>query len=471
MEFAPDGRLFVAEQAGDLWVIEQGKRLEDPFLSLNVNSTGERGLLGIAFDPDFESNHFLYLYYTTAASPIHNRVSRFTADGNSVVPGSELPILDLENLGATNHNGGAIHFGADGKLYVGVGENAVPGNSQSTSNRLGKLLRINSDGSIPGDNPGLGSGLNQSIWAMGLRNPYTFAIQPDSGRIFINDVGQNTWEEINDGLAGANYGWPDSEGPTDDPGITGPLYAYQHHDGNPTGCAITGGTFYKPDAMQFPAEYDGDYFFADLCGSWIWRLDLPSGEASEFATDLPAAPVDLKVDSAGSLYYLARGAGSNTGEVRKIESLPKITVGDATVVEGNHGNQVVDLTLNLSAPVATRIRVGYATADGTATAGADYRAKHGTAKFAKGKTSTVVHLRVRGDLLDEADETFFLNLAPPDHTILDDAQAQITILDDDATNQPHRAVPPLRLPLPAGLAASTDAVVTQVGRRSAGRRR
>lgn len=466
MEFAPDGRLFVAEQEGKLWVVDNGVRVEQPFLSLNVDSSGERGLLGIAFDPDFANNDFLYVYYTTADSPIHNRVSRFTADGNSVVPGSEVPLLDLEDLGATNHNGGAIHFGTDGKLYVGVGENAVPANSQSTENRLGKLLRINSDGSIPADNPSLGSGINQSIWAMGLRNPYTFAVQPDSGRIFINDVGQNTWEEINDGQAGANYGWPDTEGPTDDPDFTSPFFAYQHNSGNPTGCAITGGTFYNPDTVQFPAEYNGDYFFADLCGSWIWRLDLPSGTASEFATGLPSQPVDLNVDASGDLYYLARGAGGNTGEVRKIEYGPQsISVADATIVEGNRGTRRLDVTLSISSPVALPVRIHYATADGTATAGADYVAKHGTARFRPGKTTAIVHLRIRGDLMAEADETFFLNLSDPKNAVLGDDQGQCTIQDDDSGAKPARGTIPLPVP------ATVDAFFAEIGGRSASRRR
>ena len=158
MEFAPDGRLFVCLQGGQLRVIKDGVLLPAPFVSLTVNSTGERGLLGIAFDPAFNSNQYVYLYYTATSPQVHNRVSRFTANGDVVVPGSEVPILDLENLsGATNHNGGAIHFGIDGKLYVAVGENANASNSQTLANRLGKILRINSNGTIPSDNPFFGS--------------------------------------------------------------------------------------------------------------------------------------------------------------------------------------------------------------------------------------------------------------------------------------------------------------------------
>src|SRR5688572_3828434 len=210
MAFAPDGRLFVCEQGGTLRVIKNNALLSTPFVSLTVSSTGERGLLGVAFDPDFSTNRFVYVYYTASTPTIHNRVSRFTASGDVALAGSETILLDLETLSATNHNGGAIHFGPDRKLYVGVGENAVGANAQSMNNRLGKMLRINADGSIPTDNPFFttASGANRAIWALGLRNPFTFAFQPLSGALFINDVGQSSWEEINLGAAGASYGWP-----------------------------------------------------------------------------------------------------------------------------------------------------------------------------------------------------------------------------------------------------------------------
>src|SRR4051812_14823795 len=187
MEFAPDGRVFVCQQGGALRVVKNGSLLATPFLSLTVDSAGERGLLGVAFDPNFVANRFIYVYYTVPAptgGSAHNRVSRFTASAvnpDVVTAGSEVPILDLGNLsGATNHNGGAIHFGPDGKLYVAVGENANRANAQTLANRLGKMLRINPDGTIPTDNPFFttASGANRAIWALGLRNPFTFAFEP-----------------------------------------------------------------------------------------------------------------------------------------------------------------------------------------------------------------------------------------------------------------------------------------------------
>ena len=311
-EIAPDGRIFVCQQTGQLRVIKNGTLLVTPFLTLNVDPAGERGLLGIAFDPNFQNNRFVYVYYTVPSSPRHNRVSRFTANGDVVVGGSEVIILELENLtGATNHNGGAIHFGPDGKLYIAVGDNANSANAQTLNNRLGKMLRINPDGTIPSDNPffNTASGLNRSIWALGLRNPFTFAFQPGTGRMFVNDVGQNTWEEINDGIAGSNYGWPSTEGPTSNPSFRSPLFSYGHGSGPTNGCAIAGGAFYNPSVTQFPASFTGKYFFADLCNGWIRVLNPANNTAEGFATNI-AQPVDLKVSSDGSLYYLARGASS-----------------------------------------------------------------------------------------------------------------------------------------------------------------
>lgn len=312
MAFAPDGRLFVAEQGGRLRVIKNGALLATPFLSVTVSAVGERGLLGVAFDPNFATSQYVYVYYTATTPAIHNRVSRFTANGDTALAGSETVILELNNLSsATNHNGGAMHFGPDGKLYIAVGENANGANAQSFSNLLGKMLRINPDGSIPSDNPffSTATGNNRAIWALGLRNPFTFAFQPGTGRMFINDVGQSTWEEIDDGIAGSNYGWPATEGPTSNPSYRSPLYWYGHGNGNFLGCAITGGTFYNPAVPQFPANYAGVYFFADYCGDWINVLDHANGNAvTAFATGI-GAPVDLQVGPDGSLYYLARDPG------------------------------------------------------------------------------------------------------------------------------------------------------------------
>ena len=184
---APDGRLFVAQQGGALRVVKNGVLLTTPFVTLPVDAQGERGLIGVTLDPAFASNGFVYVYHTVTAGGVHNRISRLTASGDVAVPGSETALVDLPALsGATNHNGGAMHFGInDGKLYVAVGENASPSRAQDPNDVFGKMLRFNADGSIPSDNPFFGHAhavRRVPSGPPGLRNPFTFAIQPGSGQ-------------------------------------------------------------------------------------------------------------------------------------------------------------------------------------------------------------------------------------------------------------------------------------------------
>lgn len=309
MDFAPDGRLFVCQQGGALRVVKNGILLTRPLLTLPVDSAGERGLLGVALDPSFSSTNYVYVYYTSKTPATHNRVSRFTASGDTVLAASELILLDLDNLsGATNHNGGAIHFGSDGMLYIAAGDNASSANSQTLDNLLGKILRINASGSIPPDNPFnlTATGKNRAIWCLGLRNPFTFSFQPGTGRLFINDVGANAWEEINHGLAGANYGWPTTEGYTSNPSFKSPLFSYPHGSGTAAGEAIAGGAFYNPDVQQFPAKYAGDYFFGDYVNEWINVLNLSDSTVTNFGSALGSV-VDLKVHPDGNLYYVTTG--------------------------------------------------------------------------------------------------------------------------------------------------------------------
>ena len=327
---APDGRFFVAEQGGTLRIVlADGTLLATPFLSVVVSgdfASTERGLLGVALHPDFATTSpFVYVYYTTGVAPIHNRVSRFTVNptnANIVSAGSEVPILDLPTLGATNHNGGAIHFGTDRMLYVGVGDNALGTVAQDLSTPLGKLLRVNDDGTIPVDNPICTTPGQQrcAVWARGLRNPFTFAIQPGTGRIHINDVGEGTWEEINLGAEGANFGWPTSEGPDNvAAGFTGPLFTYKHSAATPagsgpggffTGNVIAGGTFYPSSgaAAVFPAEYQGQFFFADFGSRFVARLDTANGNVAYAFASLTGNPVDMLAGLDGALYVLTRGA-------------------------------------------------------------------------------------------------------------------------------------------------------------------
>lgn len=380
MEISPDGRLWVLEQSGRVKLVRNDGTTFTA-LQKTVDSAGERGLLGIAFDPSFASNKFVYLYYTNPnagaaswAGGVHNQLSRFTvSDTNPLQPTltNEAPILDWNSLSsATNHNGGAIEFGADGMLYANSGDNvqnftAPDGNSyrvsQSMNTLLGKQLRIDvakfnsgvaarNDTTvgrlIPSDNPfvGTATGINQLIYTLGLRNPFTFAVQPGTGRMLINDVGETKWEEINESVAGANFGW--SGGSTDGfnhqpPSFAAgtyrdPILAYAHSGTGSlaTGAAIVGSTFYNPTTVQFPASYVGKYFYEDLSSGWIRYFNpntpnsaaSPDGNSVAFASNTPGALRDLEVDAVGNLLYLSGGDGS----IRKISYQAPVITGQPT---------------------------------------------------------------------------------------------------------------------------------------------
>ncbi len=229
----------------------------------------------MALDPRFADNGHVYVCYVAPRPYVHHRISRFTARGDVALPGSEVVLFegdDQAKLGGAvpaGHQGGAIHFGKDGKLYVALGDQTAGMPAQAMTTLQGKLLRLNPDGSIPDDNPfyRTARGKYRAIWALGLRNPFTFAVQPGTGRILINDVGQGTWEEVNEGVAGANYGWPVTEGPTSDPRFRGPIHHYPV-------ASIAGGAFCPTGATAgFPRQYQGKYFFMDFVRGWIKVLD------------------------------------------------------------------------------------------------------------------------------------------------------------------------------------------------------
>jgi glucose/arabinose dehydrogenase len=331
LTIAPVGRLFVAQKAnnnvGKLRVIKNSKLLSKPSLKVDTNTSYFRGLLGVTLDPSFATNHYVYIFYTATSPNVHNRVSRFTANGDVAVSGSEKVILNLPPLSNdSGHYGGALRFGADGKLYVGVGDDTTPAKAQSLSSLNGKILRINSDGTVPSDNPFYGgaTSADDAIWALGVRQPYSLdVLSGTSPKVFVNDVGEDSWEEIDQAMSGANYGWPTYEGfvASPDPAIQNyqnPVFSYAHGATADTGCSITGGAFYDPATVRFPAQYQGDYFYADFCGGWIRSLDLDTRTSSAFASGI-VKPVDLEVGDNGSLYYLTWGSSSAPSSVHEVK--------------------------------------------------------------------------------------------------------------------------------------------------------
>ena len=312
MDILADGRILICEQTGNLRIICDDQLQQLPVLTLPVHTEWERGLIGVTVDPNFERSPYVYVCYVTSTPYIHHVVSRFRMHGNSVV-GDEERLLegdDQSKLGGNvpaGHQGGAIHFGPDGCLYVAIGEQTAGKPSQDLNTFLGKLLRIHSDGTIPVDNPFYETveGKYRAVWAYGLRNPFTFAFDRTTHDLLINDVG-GKFEEINRGRAGANYGWPTLDhGPSDDPQYSSPIHIYPQ-------ASISGGDF-APNNSSWPAQYRGQYFFGDFVHGWIHCIDPKSADAvqfnepKEFASGL-RRPVDLRFGIDESLYVLLRNA-------------------------------------------------------------------------------------------------------------------------------------------------------------------
>jgi glucose/arabinose dehydrogenase len=291
---AGDRRLFIVEQAGVVRIVRDGKLLPTPYLDLRdrVRSGGERGLLSIAFHPRYATNGFVFVNYTDHEGD--TRVVRFTvsADPDRADPATAKFILHVAQPYA-NHNGGHVLFGPDSMLYIGMGDGGSggdpQGNGQNRSALLGKLLRIDVDHgdpyAIPRDNPYAHPGpYRPEIWAWGLRNPWRFAFDRVAGLLYIADVGQNQWEEVDVAparSAGLNYGWNVFEAThcygnaqCDPSGFTMPIVEYDHGQG----CSITGGFVYRGRALPALA---GHYFYADYCSGWIRSFKLVNGAVTE----------------------------------------------------------------------------------------------------------------------------------------------------------------------------------------------
>ena len=321
MTVLPDGRVLVVQQDGVIRLLKNDVLLPAPFYSVPaVDTFSERGCLGIVADPAFAANRQLYVYCTIkadAAAPndgkgrSNNQVFRLTEAGDAAGSAQVFFALPDVPAGVQWHMGGAMRFGVDGKLYIAVGghedlrvEPAKASFSQTLTGPFGKIIRINPDGSFPPDNPFYTvPGAWQGIYNLGLRNPFSFDIQPGTGLMLINDVGGGSVEEINLGAAGANYGWPVSEGRSSDPAHSNALYEYRHTEGL---CAITGAVFYNPLSPQFPANFVGNFLYADFCAGSIFALDPANPvSATPFAGGI-GSPVNLALAPDGSLYYLAR---------------------------------------------------------------------------------------------------------------------------------------------------------------------
>ena len=296
MHFAPDGRLFVLEQAGKLRVVKNGALLPAPFYAFTTWAHRE-SMLGVAFDPKFADNGYVYVYYSTPKQK--NRISRITTSKDNpdvAVAASEVTLLD--DIGTGGYQGGAFFFGKDGMLYAG----SAHGGSQKIDDLAGKALRIDPSkypGSvIPADNPFVGkAGYREEIYALGFREPFTGAVDPVTGDMVFLDVGEGGPEEIDLLKSGANYGYEGGcEGTCTKAGMENPWLSYAHSVGN----CITGGAFYRGNT--FPAEYQGSLFYADWGAAWIKRRD-KDGKSVDF-DNTSGKVIQMDVGPDGSLYLL-----------------------------------------------------------------------------------------------------------------------------------------------------------------------
>ncbi len=348
------GRIFIVEQAGIIRIVHNGNLLTKPFLDISdrVRFYGEEGLLSLAFPPDFAQKGYFYVYYTRKGET-NNQVSRFhlTSDPNIADPNSEEQILFLNHPGHTNHNGGLLVFGPDGYLYIGTGDGGgsgdLNGNAQNPGSLLGKLLRIDTEYAwghmpiagnklfmplifnstqsppspaykIPASNPFVGqNGARPEIWALGLRNPWRYSFDRQTNDLYIADVGQDTWEEIDfqpaNSKGGENYGWnilegnycypPGTAGCSQPANYSPPVWEYNHGPNDTNGCSITGGYVYR--GVSYPAM-QGIYFYGDYCSRTVWGLQNNAGQWSQhtFLTALGGI-TSFGEDQAGELYLTA----------------------------------------------------------------------------------------------------------------------------------------------------------------------
>ena len=312
------GRLFIIEKSGYIRIYENGQILDEPFLDITdrIDKSGnEMGLLGLAFDPAYGENGFFYVNYTGDGG--NTRISRFQASGNFSESGSEKVLLVIEQP-YPNHNGGGLDFGPDGYLYAGLGDGGLAGdphkNGQDTTVLLGKILRIDVSSSdtysIPSDNP-----FGNEIWAYGLRNPWRISFDKATGDLWIGDVGQGDWEEVDylpvGSPSGANFGWSIMEGNHgyDDepqPGLLLPVAEYSHAD-TYGGCSVTGGYVYRGTMP----EWNGIYLYGDYCTGYIWGLFFSNGGwQNQLLFETGGTITTFGQDESGELYF-----ASDTGNI------------------------------------------------------------------------------------------------------------------------------------------------------------
>lgn len=363
----PDGKLLVGLRGGVIHVVlPNGTMLPKAMLSISVHGYEETGLLGLALHPQFPTQPYLYVFHSPSPGTV-NRVTRYAIAADTVVTGSAQIIMGDLPLGDGFHLGSCVRTTSDGYLWISTGDTGrgALGYPQQLGRLEGKLLRLNLDGSIPADNPFVGvAGAREEVYQQGLRNPFRFTLQPGTGQPFICDVGQNSYEEINRGAPGANFGWPIHEGGVqpEPQGMTNPIHDYEN-GGN---ASITGCAFYT--GANFPPEYQGNFFFLDHSRGQIGRMVL--GQANELVSVDEAwattqgvgwgtGPVDLMLGLDGALYY-TQYAGQ---QIRRLRYGPLVAVDPMPVppsvnFDAPRPNPMSDVVaLHFAVPAIGRVRL------------------------------------------------------------------------------------------------------------------
>src|SRR5947209_3355981 len=432
------GRLFVVEQGGRIRIVKNGVLQPSPFLDISgrISTGGERGLLGLAFPPGYAQKGYFYVNYTNAAgNTVIARYRRSATNADSADAASEQIIITIAQPFA-NHNGGQLAFGLrDRLLYVGMGDGGDagdPGNrAQNPAELLGKILRLDVESgrpytyTVPASNPFVNrTGFRSEIWALGLRNPWRFSFDRATADLYIADVGQNSFEEVDFQSAGdaggENYGWRIMEGlhcfnpnPCDQTGLTLPVIEYDHSAGS---CSITGGYVYR--GQTFP-RMQGLYFYGDFCSGRIWALSRVNNVwQSTLLVDTPISISAFGEDEAGNLY----AASYNTGQIFSVVDNgpalpPSPTPTPATVHFGSASfnapeqSGVAAVTVARAGDTAAELFVDYTTSDGTASARDDYTTARGTLHFAPGDTAATFNVLISNDDTHEGIETVNLSLS------------------------------------------------------------
>ncbi len=436
-----DARMYVAEKTGTVRIVSTtGVVSSTAVLTLSVATGQEQGLLGLAFSLDGTK---LYVDYVDTTSTI--RVVEYTMAGDVANTATARPLLSIAHP-RTNHNGGQLIMGTDGDLYIGTGDGGGAGdpdlNGQNVNTLLGKILRIDPTPSstlpytIPSNNPFAGqSGHRGEIWMFGLRNPWRFTFDRSTGELWIADVGQGLYEEVDVAAAGekgTNWGWNlregfhDYEGGAQPPGGQDPSFELAHDDGY---CAVIGGYVYRGSAI---ANLNGAYVYTDLCNSNIAAYADPDQRV--FGQGV-SQPTTFGEDPSGELYVATFG-----GDISKLVQgvTPTVSIGNQSMLEGDTGTRKMTFTATLSQPATKTVSAHYSITGASATAGkskkpgVDVHSATGTVSFKKGSIAKTISVSVYADTTAEPNETFSVTLSSPSNGYsVGRATGTGTVLNDD----------------------------------------